>query len=103
MLVLEGRFWVRLRDKRDLRKAMEFRSQSVRTLADAVDTYMLKKHKRVTNSRAIIGHLRSDGKASRNTCRPELARAIEHCLDMPPGYLFVDGVSRVSRPQRTAA
>lgn len=100
MMVLEGRFWVKLKSADDLVKAMDFRGHSVRTLADAVDAYMLKKHKTHTSTRATIGHLRS---GKRNTCRPLVAHALEHCLDMPQGYLFADKVSHVSRPQRTAA
>lgn len=102
-MVTEGKFWVKLIDRGTLVRYMDFRGFTVRTLAEAVDREV-KKHDRMTiSSRAAIGHLRSDGKASRSTVQPWTARAIEKCLECPPGSLFVAEVSRVSRPQRTAA
>lgn len=99
-MALEGRLWVRLTDARDLVKVMTFKDHTVRSLGDAVDAYLLKHKKIRGSSRPVIGHLRS---GKRNTCRPETARAIEEVLGVPEGFLFVAQMSRVSRPQRTAA
>lgn len=99
-MVTEGKFWVKLIDKGSLVRYMQFRGHSVRSLAEAVDRQVKKTEKQAISSRAAIGHLRS---GKRSTVQPWTARAIEICLECPPGSLFVAEVSHVSRPQRTAA
>lgn len=106
MMVEEARFWVKLISGDALAQYMGFRDHTVRSLAAEVDSEvrkMAKKHADVPaeiSSRSIIGHLRS---GKRTTCQWWTARAIEKCLNAPTGSLFVPQVSRVSRPQRTAA
>lgn len=83
MIVIEGRFEVKLISADALAQYMEFRGFTVRTLAE-----------RVGCSPATIGHLRS---GKRTQCRPEWAKKIEHHLNAPKGSLFVAQVSRVTR------
>lgn len=45
-------------------------------------------------SRQLVGHLHS---GKRTSCRPENAKAIEKALDAPPGSLFLDKASLVTR------
>lgn len=99
-MVTEGKFWVKLIDEKTLVRYMQFRGFTVRSLAEAVDRQVKKTEKKSISSRAAIGHLRS---GKRSTVQPWTARAIEVCLECPPGSLFVAEVSHVSRPQRTAA
>jgi hypothetical protein len=99
-MVIEGKFWVKLIDQTTLVRYMDWRGFSVRTLAEAVDREVLKHDKKDISSRAAIGHLRS---GQRNTVQPWTARAIERCLECPPGSMFVGKVSHVSRPRKTAA
>lgn len=100
MMVIEGKFWVKLIDNGTLIRYMEFRGMTVRSLAEAVDREVRKRDKKSISSRAAIGHLRS---GKRSTVQPWTAAAIERCLECPPGSLFVAQVSHVSRPQKTAA
>lgn len=105
-MVQEARFWVKLISADALAHYMGFRDHTVRSLAAEVDAEvrrMARKNPEVPTSvstRAAIGHLRS---GKRNTVQWWTARAIEKCLNAPPGSLFVPQVSHVSRPQRTAA
>ena len=99
-MVIEGKFWVKLIDQKTLVRYMDWRGFSVRSLAEAVDREVGKHDRREISSRAAIGHLRS---GKRSTVQPWTARAIEKCLECPPGSMFVAEVSHVSRPARTAA
>ena len=83
MIVIEGRFGVKLISADALAQYMKHRDHTVRTLAA-----------RVGVSPATIGHLRS---GKRKTCRPQTAKAIEKALDAPSGSLFVGEVSHVAR------
>lgn len=96
----EGRFWVQIIEGRVLRDYMKYRSMSVRALAAEVNRELAREGIKDAKSVGIIGHLRS---GKRTTCRPETAKAIERALQAPPGSIFVPQVSRVSRPDRTAA
>lgn len=74
---------MRLIDASVLARYMEFRSETVRSLAGKVGC-----------SPATIGHLRS---GKRKTIDNEgWAKKIEELLNAPPGSLFVPEVSRVS-------
>lgn len=83
MIVIEGRFGVKLISADALAQYMKHRDFTVRTLAA-----------RVGVSPATIGHLRS---GARKTCKPSTAKAIERALDAPIGSLFVGEVSHVAR------
>ena len=77
------RFRVKLIDAGVLARYMEFRDETVRSLADKVGC-----------SHSTIGHLRS---GRRNTLdNQEWAKKIEVLLNAPPGSLFAPEVSRVS-------
>ena len=76
------RFEVRVVDRRILEHYIKYRGLSYAQLAEKVGC-----------SKATIGHLVSGH--VKNT-RGEWARAIERCLDAPPGSLFAAKVSRVS-------
>lgn len=76
------RFSVRLIDAATLARYMEFRDETVRSLAHKVGC-----------SHGTIGHLRS---GHTRTVKGEWAKAIERELNAPPGSLFVPVVSRVS-------
>lgn len=89
MIIIEGRFDVRLISAQAFADYLEFRSLTVRSLAD-----------RVGCSHSVIGHLRS---GKRDTCKPTTAKAIEKALNAPPGSLFVGKVSRVQRETGRAA
>jgi len=89
MIIIEGRFDVKLISAQAFADYMEFRGLTVRSLAY-----------RVGCSRSVIGHLRS---GERDTCKPTTAKAIEKALNAPPGSLFVGKVSRVSREVGRAA
>jgi hypothetical protein len=100
VVVVERKFWVKLIDRGTLLRYMDFRGFTVRSLAEAVDREVKKHDKKTVSTKSAIGHLRS---GERSTVQPWTARAIEKCLECPPGSLFVAEVSHVSRPQRTAA
>lgn len=89
MVVIEGRFDVKLISAQAFADYMKFRDLSVRSLAE-----------RVGCSHSVIGHLRS---GERDTCKPETAKRIEKALNAPPGSLFIGKVSRVSREVGRAA
>lgn len=94
MIVIEGRFGVKLISAAALAQYMNHRDHTVRTLAAEVS-----RIRRERVSPATIGHLRS---GKRNTCHPDTARAIEKALDAPPGSLFVPKASSVSREERAS-
>lgn len=83
MIVIEGRFEVKLISSVALAQFMKHRGHTVRSLAAAVGC-----------SRSLIGHLRS---GERDTCHPDTAKKIERALDAPVGSLFVANVSHVAR------
>ena len=88
MIVIEGRFGVKLISAEALAQYMKHRDFTVRTLAA-----------RVGVSPATIGHLRS---GKRNTCHPDTAKRIEKALDAPTGSLFIANVSHVAREVRAS-
>lgn len=83
MIVIEGRFDLKLISAVALAQYMTYRDMTVRSLAAKADC-----------NRSTVGHLRS---GKRKTCSPEVAMRIERALDAPPGSLFVAEVSRVAR------
>ena len=87
MIVIEGRFEVKLISSDALVQYMEHREMSIRKLASKVGC-----------SHSVIGHLHS---GHRKTCRPETAKAIEKALGAPRNSLFVPGISTVSREVRS--
>ena len=83
-----GRLWVRLISRRNLRGYMDLRNETNRSLAEKT---------RGEAGRAIIGHLRS---GQRTSCSPRTARAIEEALGVLPGSLFeVDVAARTRRKE----
>lgn len=95
-----ARFDVKLISHQALAQYMAHRDYSVRGLADAVALELKRKRINVPVSRSTIGHLRS---GLRNTCRPEVAKAIEDVLGAPRGSLFVGKVSPVANNIRRGA
>lgn len=91
------RYDIVLRDARALRQSMRYRRYTVRSLADEV-TRELKKSRDPqalkSVSKSTIGHLTS---GVQKVTRPEIAAAIELVLDVPPGQLFEQRISNVSR------
>ena len=96
----EVRFEVRLISHQALAQYMGHRGFTVRSLAAAVTFHLKKRNRSASCSPATIGHLRS---GKRNTCGPEIARAIEEVLGAPAGSLFVPKVSNVIRDTGRAA
>lgn len=94
MIVIEGRFGVKLISADALAQYMRHRDFTVRTLADEVT-----RIRKCRVSPATIGHLRS---GKRNTCHPDTAKAIEKALGAPRGSLFVADVSHVAREVRAS-
>lgn len=83
MIRTEVRFDVKLISAKVLQEYMQFRGETVRSLAAKVGCDF-----------RTIGHLRS---GKRSTCNPTVAASIEKHLNAPPGSLFVAKVSRVQR------
>lgn len=83
MVVEETRVDVKLISRDALRTYMEFRGETIRSLA-----------KKVGASHGTIGHLRS---GKQQYVRAEWARAIEQTLNAPPGSLFTVELSSVRR------
>lgn len=99
---------MRLISKQAFRDYVDHRGPSNEELAEQV-TRILKKDKdakvrRLKCSTATIAFLRSDGKASRTTCGPHIANAIEKALNAPPGSLFAARLvaASTSNNRRTA-
>lgn len=96
---MDGRFWVKLISSEAFSQYMEHKGFTARSLAAAADKE-LKKMKAMRGNRpascshSTIGHLMS---GKRNTCSPQMARAIERALGTPPGLLFVPQVLHVVR------
>ena len=83
MVTTETRADVRLISRDALRTYMEFRGETIRSLASKVGA-----------SHGTIGHLRS---GRQQYVRAEWARAIEKNLNAPPGSLFEIQLSTVKR------
>lgn len=83
MVVDETRVDVKLISRDALRTYMEFRGETIRSLA-----------KKVGASHGTIGHLRT---GKQQYVRAEWARAIETHLNAPPGSLFTIELSNVRR------
>lgn len=94
------RFSARLKSTDELVKHMTFQGYTVTTLFEDVES-AIRKHNRKTRDdvrvcRSTIGNLRA---GHRTTAPLAVAVAIEDCLRVPRGDLFVPKVSRV--PQDT--
>ena len=76
----KGLFWVELISKDALVQYMDFRGESLRSLA-----------KKCGVTHGAIGNLTS---GARRTCSPDLAKAIEEKLLAPRGSLFVGKTRR---------
>lgn len=83
MVTTETRADVRLISRDALRTYMEFRGETIRSLATKIGA-----------SHGTIGHLRS---GRQQYVRAEWARAIEQTLNAPPGSLFAIELTRVQR------
>lgn len=77
--------WMELVSPSALVIFMEYKGETVRTLAAKAIVRDPKTRKYRILSPATIGHLRS---GRRRTCEPATAKAIETALQAPPGLLF---------------
>lgn len=102
MVVIEGRFDVKIHSSALFAQLMEHNGFTVRSLADAAAIELRKSRSRVVCKRGTVGNLRS---GYRDTCRPEVARALAKCLNVPVEALFSSKVSNVQREvgQKSAA
>lgn len=100
MVVIEGRFDVKLRSADLFAQLMEHNGYTVRGLADAATAELRKSKPRLECKRGTVGNLRS---GYRDTCRPEVAKALAKCLNMPVEALFAGKVSNVQREIRGEA
>lgn len=96
MIVKEVRHDMQVISAEALASFMKHNGYTVRSLADAVDREVRKKHPHLSVTRSTIGHLRNP-KSGRSYVRPEVGRAIEKVLGVPPNALLVDKVSSVQR------
>lgn len=96
MIIKEVRHDMQVISPAALGSYMKHRGYTVRTLADAVDREVRRKHPKLSATRSTIGHLRNP-KSGRRNVRPEVGIAIERVLEAPPGSLFVDRLSSVER------
>lgn len=94
MVVIEGRFDVKLRSEELFAQLMEHNGFTVRGLADAATAELRKSRSREVVKRGTVGNLRS---GYRDTCKPEVAKALAKCLGMPVTALFDSKVSNVQR------
>lgn len=94
MVVIEGRFDVKIHSAALLAQLMEHNGFTVRGLADAASAELRKSRSRAVCKRGTVGNLRS---GYRDTCRPEVARALAKCLNVPVEALFASRVSNVQR------
>lgn len=97
MVVIEGRFDVKLHSEELFAQLMEHNGFTVRSLADAATAELRKSRSREVVKRGTVGNLRS---GYRNTCRPEVAKVLAKCLGMPVEALFAGKVSNVQREAR---
>lgn len=101
MVTTEARHDVKLHSFQMFAQLMEHNGYSVRSLVEDVNRRLRKSHVQMTCKRGTIGNLRS---GYRDTCKPEIAKAIAECLDVPVKALFDSRVSNVQREvQRKAA
>lgn len=94
MVVIEGRFDVKLRSEDLFAQLMEHNGFTVRGLADAATAELRKSRSKEVVKRGTVGNLRS---GYRSTCKPEVAKALAKCLGMPVAALFDNKVSNVQR------
>lgn len=94
MIVIEGRHDVKLISDQLLAQLMEHNGYTVRSLAEDATNQLRKARVNLVCKRGTIGNLRS---GYRSTCRPEIAKAIAKCLDVPVSALFANRVSNVQR------
>ncbi|KZE19124.1 hypothetical protein [Brevibacterium casei] len=94
MVVIEGRFDVKLLSAELFAQLMEHNGFTVRSLADAATIQLRKARSRAVCKRGTVGNLRS---GYRDTCRPEVAKALAKCLNVPVEALFATKVSNVQR------
>lgn len=79
---------------------MDYRGETVRTLAGKCVVRDQTTGRTKTLSPATIGHLRS---GKRKTCNPQTAKAVETALQAPSGLLFIPKVlGNYQRQQRLA-
>lgn len=74
-----------------LMKANEY---TVRTLTEAVQLVLIRKHSKARISKSTIGHLRS---GARNTVNHDVALAIAELFNLPANALFTPKVITVTR------
>lgn len=100
MVVTEGRFDVKLHSEALFAQLMEHNGFTVRSLADEATRELRKMRSPEVVKRGTVGNLRS---GYRNTCKPEVARALAKCLNVPVEALFAGEVSNVQREVRGVA
>lgn len=93
MITTEERMDVQITNHVILAQLMEHHGYSVRTLSDAVDLTLRKRHMHTTCGRGTIGNLRS---GYRKTCSAEVAKIVAELLGLPVAALFINHVSKVS-------
>lgn len=74
-----------------LMKANQF---TVRTLTEAVQLVLIRKHSKAKISKSTIGHLRS---GARNTVNHDVALAIAELFNLPANALFTPKLITVTR------
>lgn len=100
MVVIEGRFDVKLHSDALFAQLMEHNGFTVRSLAEEATRQLRKSRSKEIVKRGTVGNLRS---GYRNTCKPEVARVLAKCLGVPVEALFSGRVSKVQREVRGAA
>lgn len=73
---------------------MKANGYTVRTLTDAVQYALIRKHSKAKISKSTIGHLRS---GARNSVNHDVALAIAELFKLPPNALFTPKVVKVTR------
>lgn len=97
MVVIEGRFDVKLHSDVMFAQLMEHNGFTVRGLADAATAELRKSRSKEVVKRGTVGNLRS---GYRDTCKPQVAKALAKCLNVPVEALFSGKVSNVQREVR---
>lgn len=98
MVVIEGRFDVKLHSEALFAQLMKHNGFTVRSLAEAATRELRRMKSDVKEvKRGTVGNLRS---GYRNTCSPDAALALAKCLDVPVEALFAGKVSNVQREAR---
>ena len=88
-----GELWMELTGSAILVGWMEYREETVRSLAAKCPIRDPKTGQMKLLATAVIGHLRC---GRRRTCTIATAKAIEKALKAPPGLLFVPKVARAA-------